>query len=100
MSVGPLVSTFPRVVSAGGIITISGDFFGGRCNGCKVTATEAASATAQNLEISSWESTAIAVALPANLTGLLILTVYASTGTDSGRLWRPCQIRPSSPHRR
>jgi uncharacterized protein (TIGR03437 family) len=83
VSVGPLVSTFPRVVGAGGIITISGADFGGQCNGCKVTATPAGSTTGQNLVISSWKTTAIAVALPANLTGLLILTVYASTGTDN-----------------
>lgn len=82
-SVGPLVSAFPRVVSTGGIITISGANFGGQCNGCKVTATPAGSTTGTNLVISSWKSSAIAVNLPANLTGLLILTVYASTGTDS-----------------
>jgi uncharacterized protein (TIGR03437 family) len=83
VSVGPLISTIPRVVGAGGIITISGADFGGQCNGCKVTATPAGSATGVNLVISSWKSTAIAVALPADLTGLLILTVYASSGTDS-----------------
>jgi uncharacterized protein (TIGR03437 family) len=83
VSVGPLISAIPRVVSGGEIITISGADFGGQCNGCKVTATPAGSTTGQNLTISSWKSTAIAVALPADLTGLLILTVYASTGTDN-----------------
>jgi uncharacterized protein (TIGR03437 family) len=83
VSIGPLISTIPRVVSAGGIITISGDFFGSQCNGCKVTATPAGSTTAENLVISSWKSTAIAAALPASLTGLLIITVYAATGTDN-----------------
>jgi uncharacterized protein (TIGR03437 family) len=83
VSVGPLVTTFPRVVSAGGIITIAGADFGGQCSGCRVTASVAGSTTAQNLVISSWKTTAIAAALPANLTGLIIITVFASTGTDS-----------------
>jgi hypothetical protein len=51
-----------------------------RSAGGKVTA-----AGSVNLEISLWERTAIAVALPADLTGSLILTESESSG------WRTCK---------
>ncbi len=38
VSVGPLLTTLPKVVSSGGTITITGADFGSQCNGCKVTA--------------------------------------------------------------
>jgi uncharacterized protein (TIGR03437 family) len=83
VSVGPLLTTFPKVVSAGGTITIAGTDFGSQCNGCGVTALLAGATTAQVLQISSWKSTAITAALPATFTGLVTISVYAATGTDS-----------------
>jgi uncharacterized protein (TIGR03437 family) len=83
VSVGPLLTTFPKVVSGGGTITITGEDFGSQCNGCGVTALLADATTAQVLQISSWKSTAITAALPATFTGLVTITVYAATGTDS-----------------
>ena len=82
-SVGPLLTTSPRVVSGGGTITISGNDFGSQCNGCKVTALQAGSTTAQTLQISSWKGSAIAAVLPATLTGLVTISVYTTTGADS-----------------
>jgi uncharacterized protein (TIGR03437 family) len=83
VSVGPLLTTFPKVVSAGGTITINGTDFGTLCNGCQVTALPAGSTTAQILKIGSWTNTAITAALPATFTGLVTITVYAAAGTDS-----------------
>ena len=81
-SVGPLLTTFPKVVSTGAI-TIAGNNFNGLCMGCKVTATPAGSTTAQTLTVNSWTNTSINATLPSTLTGLVTLTVYALTGTDS-----------------
>jgi len=83
VSVGPLLTTFPKVVSGGGTITIAGTDFGSQCNGCKVTALPAGATTAQVLQIGSWNNTAIAAVLPATLTGLITITVNAAAGTDA-----------------
>ncbi len=83
LSIGPLLTTSPRVVSAGGTIIIAGTDFGTQCNGCRVTAIPAGSATAQTLQISSWKNTAIAAVLPATLTGLVTISVYTASGDDS-----------------
>lgn len=82
-SIGPLLTTSPRVVSAGGTITINGTDFGAQCNGCKVTALQAGSSTAQTLQISSWKNTAIAAVLPSTFTGLVTITVNSTSGVDS-----------------
>ncbi len=82
LSVGPLLTKFPKVVSSGGTITINGTDFGTLCNGCQVTAVPAGSTTAQILKIGSWTNTAITAALPA-LTGLITITVTAATGSDN-----------------
>ena len=82
-SIGPLLSTSPRVVTAGGTIAITGNDFGGQCVGCKVTATPAGSATAQTLQVNSWGNTSITAVLPASLTGFLTIAVAALTGTDA-----------------
>lgn len=82
-SIGPLLSTAPRVVSAGSTITIAGADFGGQCAGCKVVATPAGSTTGQTLQVSSWTNTAIMATLPAALTGFLTITVNAAPGTDA-----------------
>jgi uncharacterized protein (TIGR03437 family) len=82
-SVGPLLTTFPKVVSAGGTITITGTDFGSRCNGCTVTALSASATTAQTLQIGSWTNTAITADLPATFTGLSIITVTTPSGSDS-----------------
>jgi uncharacterized protein (TIGR03437 family) len=83
VSVGPLLTTFPKVVSSGGTITITGTDFGSQCSACKVVATPAGATTGQILQIGSWKSTAITAALPATFTGLVTITVVASTGSDS-----------------
>ena len=83
LSIGPLLSTIPRIVSGGGTITISGADFGSQCGNCRVTALVAGSATAQNLQITSWKNTAITAVLPASLTGFMTVTVNAATGIDS-----------------
>jgi uncharacterized protein (TIGR03437 family) len=82
-SIGPLVSTIPRVVSAGGTITITGADFSSRCINCNVVATPAGSSTAQNLQINSWTNASITAVLPSTLTGFLTITVTAATGSDS-----------------
>ncbi len=82
-SIGPLVSTIPRVVSAGGTITITGQDFSSKCINCNVTATPVGSSTAQNLQINSWTNTSITAVLPSTLTGFLTITVNAATGSDS-----------------
>jgi uncharacterized protein (TIGR03437 family) len=81
-SVDPLLTTFPRVVSAGGTITINGADFGSQCSNCNVTAILAGSTTAQTLQIGSWTNTQITAVLPATFTGLVTITVNAVTGTD------------------
>jgi uncharacterized protein (TIGR03437 family) len=92
-SVGPLLTTFPKVVTAGGTITITGADLGSQCSGCSVIATlvtttttstgTTTTTTTQALQISSWTATQITAALPASFTGLVTITVNASTGTDS-----------------
>ena len=83
-SIGPLLTTFPKVVSGGGTITIAGtDFGSSQCKGCNVTATPSGATTAQVLQIGSWKNTAITAVLPSTLTGLVTITVNAATGTDS-----------------
>jgi uncharacterized protein (TIGR03437 family) len=82
-SIGPLVSTIPRVVSAGGTITITGADFNSKCLNCNVTATPAGASSAQTLQINAWTNTAITAVLPTTLTGFLTLTVHAATGSDS-----------------
>ena len=83
LSVTPLMTSSPRVVTAGGNITINGASFSSTCNGCKVVATPAGSNTGTTLQVSSWTNTAITAALPASMTGLLTITVNAVPGTDS-----------------
>ena len=85
VSVTPLSTTAPgRAVTAGSTITLNGANFGSQCNsGCQVTATPAGSTAAQTLTVTSWQSTAISVKLPANLIGLLTLTVTAIAGVDT-----------------
>jgi len=83
VSVGPLLTTFPKVVSGGGTITITGVDFGSQCNNCGVVAVAAGSTTKQTLQIGSWKNTAITATLPATLTGLITITVVAAMGTDS-----------------
>jgi uncharacterized protein (TIGR03437 family) len=82
-SVTPLASTSPRVLSAGTTVTLNGANLGSSCSGCQVQAYPAGSATAQALTVTSWQSQAISVKLPASLTGLLTLKVVATTGTDT-----------------
>ena len=82
-SIGPLLSTSPKIVTAGGNITITGADLSGKCINCTVTATPAGSSTATVLQVSSWNNTSITAALPSSLTGLLTITVKAVTGVDS-----------------
>jgi uncharacterized protein (TIGR03437 family) len=82
-SIGPLLTTSPKVVSAGGAITITGADFSAQCkSGCTVTATPAGSTTAQTLQVNSWTNTAITAALPSSLTGFMTIAVNALTGGD------------------
>jgi uncharacterized protein (TIGR03437 family) len=71
------------VLSAGTTVTLNGANLGSSCSGCQVQAYPAGSATAQALTVTSWQSQAISVKLPASLTGLLTLKVVATTGTDT-----------------
>jgi uncharacterized protein (TIGR03437 family) len=85
-SVTPLSATAPgRAVTAGTTLTLNGYNFGSQCSNCTVTATPAGSTTSTKLSITSWpaNATAISVQLPANLTGLLTITVDAATGIDA-----------------
>ena len=82
ISIGPL-STMPgRVISAGANLTLSGAGFGFLCNGCKVTATPAGG-TAVALSVSTWTTQSITAQLPANMTGLITISVLSETGNDS-----------------
>jgi len=83
IGIGPTLSQLPLIVSAGSTITIAGDAFSGQCNGCKVIATPAGSATGEILQVTSWTNTAIKAVLPAALTGLLTITVDALSGSDA-----------------
>jgi len=84
-SVTPLASTSPRMLTAGTTITLNGANFGSQCSGCQVQAYPAGSGTAQVLTVTSWQSNAISVKLPASLTGLLTLKVVAAgtLGSDT-----------------
>jgi uncharacterized protein (TIGR03437 family) len=82
-SVTPLASTSPQVLAAGATVTLNGTNFGSQCSGCQVQATPAGSGTAQTLTVTSWGNSAISVKLPANLTGLLTLKVFASAASGS-----------------
>ena len=87
-SVSPLTGATGWTVSAGSAITLNGDGvtgsgFGTQCTGCKVLATAAGSSTSQQLTVTSWTNTAITVNLPASLTGLVTLQVFAVLGSDS-----------------
>ena len=84
ISVGPLADLPGRVISPGSTITITGEDFGYLCNGCNVVATPAGATTGVNLSIpsSAWTNTSITAALPANLSGLITLSVLSETGND------------------
>ena len=82
-SVTPLSSAATgRAVTAGATITLQGSNFGSKCSNCQVLATPAGSSTSQVLTVSSWQNQAIAVKLPASLTGLLTIAVDAVAGVD------------------
>jgi len=83
IGIGPTLSLLPLVVSSGTTITIAGDDFSGQCNGCKIVATPAGSATGQILQVTSWTNTAIKAVLPATLTGLITIAVDALQGSDA-----------------
>jgi uncharacterized protein (TIGR03437 family) len=83
VSVGPLLTTFPKVVSSGGTVTITGTDFGSQCSGCDVVATLAGATTGQILKVSSWKSSAISATLPSTFTGLVTITVNTAAGSDS-----------------
>lgn len=82
-TVTPLVSGAGRTVTAGSTVTLTGIGFGSQCSNCKVQAQQVNSSTVQTLTVASWAATTISVKLPAGLTGLLILTVTASAGSNS-----------------
>ena len=82
VSVGPLLNTAARQVAAGSTITITGDYFGPYCNGCKVTATPAGTTTTQNLSVVTWTTTSIMAKLPAGLSGMVTIGVYGTIGND------------------
>ena len=83
-SVGPLTGTGGKAVNAGSAITITGSNFGSsQCNGCRVVAAPAGSTAGQQLNITAWSNTSIKATLPAGLTGLVTIQVYAASGTDA-----------------
>src|ERR1017187_5583737 len=81
--VGPLTGTGGKTVYAGSTITIAGKIFGSQCSGCRVTATPAGSTTSQQLTTTAWSDTSITATLPATLTGLVTIQVYAAFGRDA-----------------
>jgi len=82
-SVTPLSTTAAgRAVTSGAGITLNGANFGSQCGNCTVVATPAGATSSTKLTVTSWTSTAIAVTLPASLTGYLTLGVDAATGID------------------
>jgi uncharacterized protein (TIGR03437 family) len=81
ISVGPLATTLPRILNSGQNITITGADFGYLCNGCKVVATPTGG-SGVSLSVSSWSTTSIVAALPASLSGLVNIGVFATTGND------------------
>ena len=83
ISVGPLASGPGRIINAGSAITIKGAVFGALCNGCKVVATPAGSTAGQPLSVSSWNSQSITAQLPASLSGMVTISVLATTGNDA-----------------
>ncbi|HEX4275135.1 MAG TPA: hypothetical protein VHZ74_07265 [Bryobacteraceae bacterium] len=83
ISVGPLASTPGKVVTSGSTLTITGATLGALCNGCKVIATPAGSTSGQTLSVSAWSNTSITAQLPANLSGLVTLSVQGSIGNDT-----------------
>jgi uncharacterized protein (TIGR03437 family) len=83
ISVGPLASTLPRVVTQGAAITINGEEFSYLCNGCKVVATPTGSTSGQSLAVSLWNNTTITAQLPASLSGLVTISVEGTLGNDS-----------------
>ena len=83
ISVGPLASGAGRVIDAGSAITITGADFGALCNGCNVVATPAGSTSGQVLSVSSWSNQSITAQLPAGLSGLVTISVGATTGSDA-----------------
>ncbi len=95
LSVGPLLSTLPKVVSSGGNITIKGVDFGAQCNGCKVTALAANATSVQLLQVTSWTSNAITAVLPATFTGLVTITVVGAAGSDSMAIMASASTAPS-----
>ena len=83
ISVGPLANTPGKLVSSGSAITITGAGMGSLCNGCKVVATPAGSTSGQTLSVSAWTNQSITAKLPATLSGLVTISVLATTGNDS-----------------
>ena len=86
--VGPLAGTGGKTVNAGSTITIAGGTvassgFGSQCSGCRVLATPAGSTTSQQLTTTAWSNTSITATLPATLTGLVTIQVFAATGSDA-----------------
>jgi len=84
-SVTPLAGSSPRVLTNGTTVTLNGANFGSQCSGCQVQAYPAGSSAAQALTVTSWQTSAISVKLPASLTGLVTLKVVAagSLGSDT-----------------
>jgi uncharacterized protein (TIGR03437 family) len=83
-SVTPLSGTAAgRAVTGGATIALNGANLGSQCGNCQVLATPAGSNTAQSLAVTSWQSQAISVKLPASLAGFVTLQVAASGGADS-----------------
>lgn len=95
ISVGPLANTPGRVVSPGVPIVIAGADFGALCNGCKVVATPAGSTSGQTLSVSSWSSSSITAKLPSGLSGLITISVFATTGNDSVNIFVASTAAPT-----
>lgn len=93
ISVGPLASGSARVINAGATITITGEDFGFACSGCKVTATPTESTSGIVLPVSSWTSTSITAQLPSTLSGLVVISVLANTGSDNINI----MVAPATP---
>jgi uncharacterized protein (TIGR03437 family) len=83
-AIGPLSGIGGKTLNAGSTIAIAGNYFGGsQCGTCKVTATPTGTTTPQQLAITAWSTTSITAALPATLTGMVIIQVFAQSGSDA-----------------
>jgi len=65
------------------------------CNGCKVVATPAGSTAGQSLSVSAWSNQSITAKLPASLSGMVTISVQATTGSDAINIMVASPLAPA-----